>query len=65
MLPLGKVLFMQDHLTRHGMAVTSMVTTAGVRNGHGKGHADTKSHKGMIYTKVPYARGAENFMQAK
>jgi hypothetical protein len=38
------------------------VMTAGVRNGHGEGHADTTSHKGMIHTKVPSARGAENSM---
>ena len=56
---------MQDHATRHGTAVTSRVTTAGVLNGHGEGHADTKSHQGTIHIKVQSARGAKNFMQAR
>lgn len=56
---------MQDSATRRGTAVVSRVTTAGVLNGHGEVHANTKSHQGTIHTKVPSARGAESFMQAK
>jgi hypothetical protein len=54
---------MQDRITRHGTAVVSRATTAGVFNGHGEVQADTKSHQWTIHTKVPSARGAENFMQ--
>ena len=40
------------------MVVVSRVTTAGVLNGHGEVHANTKSHRGTIHTKIPSARGA-------
>jgi hypothetical protein len=65
MLSLSKVLFMQDRATRRSTAVVSRVTTAGVLNGHGEAHANTKSHQGTIHIKGPFARGAENFMQAR
>lgn len=61
-LLLGKVSFMQH---RRGNTVVSRVTTAGVLNGDGGIRAGAKSHQGKIHTKVPSARGAENFMQAR
>ena len=56
---------MQDRATRRGTAVVSRVTTAGVLNGHSEVHAETTSHQGTIHTKIPSARGAENFIQAR
>jgi hypothetical protein len=56
---------MPDHGIRNGTAVVLKVTTAGVLNGHGEVHANTKSQHGTIHTKVPSARGAENFAQAE
>jgi hypothetical protein len=61
-LLLGKVSLIQH---RRGTTVASRVTTAGVLNGDGGIRAGAKSHQGKIHTKVPSARGAENFMQAR
>jgi hypothetical protein len=44
MLSMSKVLFMQDCAIGRGTAVVSRDMTAGVLNGHGKVHANTKSH---------------------
>ena len=54
-LPFGKVLFMQDRIIRRGTAVVSRVMTAGVLNGHGEVHAETKSRQGTTHTKGPFA----------
>lgn len=42
-LPLGKELFIQDYITRHGIAVILRVIIASVLNGHSKDYIDTKS----------------------